>query len=104
MPWVVIDSNVLISAIGQRSRLRPIWNSFIEGDFILVVSENILKEYEEIMQVYSAPGVSEIILEIFVESPDVVLQQVYYNWLAIDLDPDDNKFFINLAPFFKKAH
>lgn len=42
---------------------------------------------------HAAPGAAEIVLEIFVESPDIVLQQVYYNWNAIDLDPDDNKFF-----------
>lgn len=90
---VVIDSNVLISTIGQRSKLRPIWDSFIDGNFTLVVSEDILKEYEEIMQEHSAPGASEIIMEIFVESPDVLLQQVYYNWNLIDKDPDDNKFF-----------
>ena len=32
-------------------------------------------------------------LEIFVESPDIILQQIYYNWNAIEADPDDNKFF-----------
>jgi predicted nucleic acid-binding protein len=42
---------------------------------------------------HAAPGAAEIVLEIFVESPDIVLQQVYYSWNAIDLDPDDNKFF-----------
>lgn len=26
---VVIDSNILIAAIGKRSKLRPIWNAFI---------------------------------------------------------------------------
>lgn len=45
------------------------------------------------MQQYSANGIAEIILEIFVESPDIIFQQVYYNWNAIKADPDDNKFF-----------
>jgi predicted nucleic acid-binding protein len=30
---------------------------------------------------------------IFLESPDIIFQQVYYNWNAIQADPDDNKFF-----------
>jgi len=32
-------------------------------------------------------------MEIFIESPDVTTQKVYYNWTALVIDPDDNKFF-----------
>ncbi|WP_316848119.1 putative toxin-antitoxin system toxin component, PIN family [Pedobacter psychrodurus] len=90
---IVLDSNVLISSIGKRSMLRPIWDSFIEGYYQIVVSEDILKEYQEIMQEHSAPGAAEIVIEIFIESPDVVTQKVYYNWNAISIDQDDNNFF-----------
>lgn len=90
---IVLDSNVLISALGKRSKYRPIWDVFTEGYYQLIVSEDILKEYEEIMQEHSAPGAAEIVMEIFIESPDVITQKVYYNWNAILADPDDNKFF-----------
>ena len=90
---VVIDSNVLVAMIGKRSALRPIWDSFIRGDYILMVSENILKEYEEIMLEHSAEGVAYLVMEILTESPDAIIQNVYYNWQAIIKDPDDNKFF-----------
>ncbi len=90
---IVLDSNVLVSSLGKRSRLRPIWRAFIEGQYQLIVSEDILKEYEEIIQQHSAPGAAEIVMETFIESPDVVTQKVYYNWNAISADPDDNKFF-----------
>jgi putative PIN family toxin of toxin-antitoxin system len=90
---VVLDSNVLISSLGKRSFLRPIWDSFIEGYYQIVVSEDILKEYEEIMHEHSAPGAAEIVMEIFIESPDVISQKIYYNWNAISVDQDDNKFF-----------
>lgn len=90
---VVIDSNVLVAMIGKRSKLRPIWDAFIKGDCLLAVSEDILKEYEEIMQEHSAVGVADIVMEILRESPDVVFQQLYYNWHVIKTDPDDNKFF-----------
>jgi len=59
----------------------------------LVVSEDILKEYEEILHIHAAPGAAEIVMEVFIESPDVITQKVYYNWNAISADPDDNKFF-----------
>jgi len=90
---IVLDSNVLVASVGKKSRLRPIWEAFIAGSYKLVVSEDILKEYEEILQEHAAPGAASIIMEIFIESPDVITQKVYYNWNAITVDPDDNKFF-----------
>lgn len=89
---VVLDSNVLLVAIGKRSRYRPIWNAFIEGKYQLILSDEILYEYQEILERHSPPGAAEIVTEIFVESPDVITQNVYYNWNVIK-DPDDNKFF-----------
>ena len=85
---VVIDSNILVSAIGKRSPLRIIWSSFLAGQFSIAVSEDILKEYEEILQEHAAPGAAEYALEIFMESPDVIFQNVYYRWGAISQDPE----------------
>jgi putative PIN family toxin of toxin-antitoxin system len=90
---VVLDSNVLLIAIGRRSRFRPIWNSFINGEYKLIVSEEILHEYEEILNEHSAPGAAGWVLEILIESPEVIYQRIYYSWNAISNDPDDNKFF-----------
>jgi len=41
---IVLDSNVLISSLGKKSPLRQIWESFIEGYYQIVISEDILKE------------------------------------------------------------
>ena len=90
---VVLDSNVLLVAIGKRSKFRPIWNSFINGEYKLIVSEEILHEYEEILNEHSAPGAADLVLEILIESPEVIYQRIYYSWNAIPNDPDDNKFF-----------
>ena len=90
---VVLDSNVLLVAIGKRSRFRPIWDSFVDEEYKLVVSEEILHEYEEILNEHSAPGAADWLLEILVESPEVIYQRIYYSWNAIAKDPDDNKFF-----------
>jgi uncharacterized protein len=90
---VVLDSNVLLVIVGKRSGYRPIWDGFIGGKYQLILSDEVIYEYEEILQQLSAPGASETVMEIFIESPDVVFQHVYYNWNAIKNDPDDNKFF-----------
>jgi uncharacterized protein len=90
---VVIDSNVLLVAIGKRSKYKLIWSAFIEGKYQLIISEDIIHEYEEILQAYSAPGAAEIVLETFIESPEIIFKRIYYSWNAITIDPDDNKFF-----------
>lgn len=41
---VVLDSNVLLVAIGKRSRYRPIWNAFVEGKFEIGLCQEILHE------------------------------------------------------------
>lgn len=90
---IVLDSNVLLVAIGKRSRYRPIWEAFLNGSYKLVLSEDILFEYEEILLQHAASGAAEIVMEIFLESPDIIYQRVYYKWHAITHDVDDNKFF-----------
>jgi uncharacterized protein len=90
---VVLDSNVLLVAIGKRSRYRPIWTTFIGGRYDLIVSDEIMYEYEEILQQRASAGTAEIVMDIFIESSKVIYQQIYYSWNAVRRDPDDNKFF-----------
>lgn len=90
---IVLDSNILLVAIGKTSRYRPIWMAFINGRYDLIVSEEIIYEYEEILQQRASPGAAGIVMDIFIESSKVVYQQIYYSWNAIKQDPDDNKFF-----------
>ena len=47
---IVLDSNVLLVAIGRKSKYRPIWDFFLEGKYQLVISEYIIHEYEEILE------------------------------------------------------
>ncbi len=90
---IILDSNILLVAIGKRSRYKPIWTAFISGKYNLIVSDEIIYEYEEILQQRASAGAAEIVMDIFIESSKVVYQQIYYSWNAIRRDPDDNKFF-----------
>ena len=45
----VIDTNVLISAIGFKSPYRIIFDKIKSGDVALVVSNDIINEYSEII-------------------------------------------------------
>lgn len=50
MRHVVIDTNCLVQMISLHSPYRPIWNAFLEGKFLLCVSNEILEEYQEIIE------------------------------------------------------
>lgn len=89
---IVLDSNVLLVCIGKRSPFRPIWNGFLNKKFHLVITASILLEYEEILQTKSATGVSDLVIKIFKESPNVDFINTYYHWSLIEEDGDDNKF------------
>lgn len=54
---IVLDSNVLLVAVSKRGNYRAIWEALIEGVYQLVVSDEIVYEYEEILKLHSAPGV-----------------------------------------------
>lgn len=89
----VLDSNVLLIAIGRRSRYRLIWQAFLEARYQLIVSDDVLFEYKEVLQEHAAPGADGIVFPIFAESPDLIYKRIYFRWNAITVDPDDNKFF-----------
>jgi putative PIN family toxin of toxin-antitoxin system len=90
---IVLDSNVLISAIGKKSENRIIWDSFLKNIFTIVITPSILLEYEEILQQKAAPGASDLVIEIIREIPNVIFRDTYYHWNMISKDEDDNKFF-----------
>lgn len=90
---IVLDSNVLLVSLGRRSQLRPIWDALINGVFQLIVSDDIIREYEEILHQHSAPGVANLVINLFEESTNIIYQRISYNWKAVPADPDDDKFF-----------
>ena len=47
---VVLDTNVLLISIAPKSVFRPIIDSLINGRFNLVLTNDILSEYTEILE------------------------------------------------------
>ena len=46
MRFVVIDTNCLIRMIPLHSKYRPLWESFLDGKYILCISNEIVSEYQ----------------------------------------------------------
>ena len=51
MDNIVIDTNSLIMSISSRGGYHKIWQSFLAGDFMLCISNEILEEYAEVIAV-----------------------------------------------------
>ena len=67
---VVIDTNCLLQIISRNSPYRPIWDAFLAGKYELCVSNDILEEYQEILEQQITPTVAEnlVTLDEFMET------------------------------------
>ena len=89
---IVLDTNVLLVSISSRSKYHWIFQELLSGSFVLVITTEILLEYEEIIKRQYNVAVAEDVIRLMLLLPNVVHQQVYFNWRLIGNDPDDNKF------------
>jgi len=89
---IVLDTNVLLISIAKKSPHRPIFDAIIEGKIRLVLTNEILSEYAEILEQRTNEIVAVNITEFLSKSNYVDKIEVYYKWNLIEQDADDNKF------------
>lgn len=89
---VVIDCNVLVMCLTSRSPWHIIYQSLIAGKYNLAITDEIVLEYEEIIQKKYGITTSNAFISLLSELPNVYYLHTYYRWLLIDADPDDNKY------------
>ncbi len=90
---ITLDTNALVQSIPTRSRFRPIIEGFDSGRFILVVSNEILLEYEEVLKAIGGP-MAWVAFHSLLKTRAAFVKRVdpTFYWRAIAHDPDDNKF------------
>lgn len=90
---LVIDTNCLLASVPRRSPHRWLYEAVLTGQVELAVTTEILLEYEEQLGAFYAPDYAGYILSTLVNLPNVIhVSPLYFNWLLIRNDPDDNKF------------
>ncbi len=92
MERIVLDTNCLLMSIPKISPYRNVWDAFLEGDFTLCVSTEILDEYHEIISAKTNPIIADNVLSTILNSSNVYYSTPYYRFGLIDTDYDDNKF------------
>ena len=89
---IVLDTNCLIQIISRRSKNYFLWERFLEGDYNLCVTNDILEEYEEILCNKANRYIANLVLDIIRQAPNTYEFDAQYRWNLITADPDDNKF------------
>ena len=44
---VVLDTNCLLQSISRKGRYYRVWRAFLDGEYDLCITTDILEEYEE---------------------------------------------------------
>ncbi len=89
---VVLDTNVLLVSIPSRSKYRPIFNAILNGKIQLILSNDIINEYIEIIERKTNSFVANNIGETLLNLDSVIQIDVRFNWNLIEADKEDNKF------------
>ena len=99
----VIDTNIFLISLTSRSPYHSIFTELIKGNFDLLVSNDILLEYEEIIIAKYGKKTAYYFLGLLAELPNVIFVSPFYNWNLIKSDHDDNKYvdcaIVGLADF-----
>lgn len=89
---VVIDTNIFWVSVTRRSKSNWLFQALLDGKFTLCVSEEILKEYEELIALRLSPSTADAVIRLLENLPNVHIVAPWFFWNLIDADPDDNKF------------
>jgi putative PIN family toxin of toxin-antitoxin system len=89
---IVVDTNVLLTSIGRKSYTRWLFDAIIGQSVTLLITNEILTEYREIIAQRANETVAENVTGTLVNLASVEKVEVYFYWRLITADPDDNKF------------
>lgn len=89
---IVLDTNVILRAISSKSTLAIILDTLYEGKFNLVVSSEILLEYEEMITRFYGHSTAQVFLDFLLLLPTIERVKPYFALNLITADTDDNKF------------
>ena len=87
---IVLDTNCLIMAISAQNEYYQVWQDFLDGKYVLCVTNDIIEEYSEVIARNISPLVSEFIITAILNRKNIKLISPSYAFHLIE--EDDNKF------------
>ena len=92
MKTIVLDTNCLLVCLATKNKYHRVWTAFLNEDFQICVSNDIINEYEEILAKKISPAFADMIIQVIMNSENVVFARPTFKFNLITADPDDNKF------------
>ena len=89
---IVLDTNCLIMSLSAHNQYAEIWQKFVNGEYTLCVSNEILEEYEEVIARNISPKAARIVLSYMQILTNATFIDPHYSFGLIHADEDDNKF------------
>lgn len=90
---IIRDTNCLLVSVPKQSQFRWIYEKILQGKIELIITTEILLEYEEILGRFYSIEYAENIIKTIINLPNTVkVNPITFNWLLINDDVDDNKF------------
>jgi putative PIN family toxin of toxin-antitoxin system len=89
---VVIDTNVFLVIVPTNSKYHWLYEAIRDNRLHLLISSEIILEYEEQFGLRYKIDVTNQLLETLTLKKNVTLITPYFNWSLINADTDDNKF------------
>jgi putative PIN family toxin of toxin-antitoxin system len=89
---IVLDTNCLLMAISDRTRYNRVWQAFLEGEYTMCVTNEIIEEYVEVIGRNISPRAAEAVVYILMTRHNVQRIDPHFRFGLITADPDDNKF------------
>lgn len=93
---IVLDTNILLVSVHLKSQYRTIYDALRTAKYQLIVSNEVLTEYYELLSRFYSKEFAEVVIDEILNLNNVVLQEPYFKFDLITVDPDDNKF-VDLA-------
>lgn len=89
---ILIDTNILLVFVPKRSSERWLYEMLRNDTLVLILSHEIIEEYEEKLVWFYSEYFAEIVLDELLNLPLTEQTEAFYKWQLIEEDKDDNKF------------
>lgn len=88
----MLDTNCLLAILPSVSPYHRVWTDLLEGNICICVSNDILEEYEEILEQKTNAEIAKSVIKLILSAPNLKKVTPTYFLHIIESDPDDNKF------------
>ena len=89
---IVLDTNIFLVSLAPNFKYNWIYQSLVLNKYDLVLSNEILTEYQEQIGLRYGLDYTDSSLEFLLLLPNVILKNPSFLWQLVENDKDDNKF------------